>query len=72
MFCGVNSKKVNITDAEHFASYADSILNGITLLNMLLGEVLTKPQSRTILERFLVTWKYKRLKDLSLKMVYTN
>lgn len=72
MFCGVNSKKFNITDAEHFASYADSILNGITLLNMLLGEVLTKPQTRTILERFLVIWKYKIMKDLSFKMGYSN
>ena len=72
MFCGVNSKKFNITDAEHFASYADSILNGITFLNMLLGEVLTKPQTRTILERFLVIWKYKIMKDLSFKMGYSN
>ena len=45
VFPDVKSEKVSIKNAEHFASYADSILNGITSLYMPLEELLTEPKS---------------------------
>ena len=45
VFRDVKSEKVSIQIAEHFASYADLILNGITSLYMPLEEILTKPES---------------------------
>lgn len=47
VFRDVKSGKVIIRDAEHFSSYANSILNGITSLYMPLEEVLTEPEDIT-------------------------
>ena len=43
VFRDVMSEKVSIKNAEHFACYADLILNGITSLYMPLEEILTGP-----------------------------
>ena len=53
LFRGVKSKNVNARNAEHFTSFADTILTGITSLYIPLGEVLTETES-IVLERFLV------------------
>ena len=45
VFRDVKFEKVSVKNAEHFASYGDSILNGITSLYMPLEKVLTEPES---------------------------
>ena len=43
VFRDVKSEKVNIENAEHFATYVNRILNGITSVYMPLDDVLNEP-----------------------------
>ena len=43
-FLDVKSGKVSITNAEHFATHADAILNAIKPLYILIDEVLEEPE----------------------------
>ena len=68
----MKSEKVTIADAKHFASYADSILNGIKSLYMPSEEVLIEPASVENAPKQAGTLEVHKVRRRFNRMVYAS